>query len=619
MLRATFAAFGLCAASALAHADELFVPEQHASIAAALLAAEPGDTILVGPGTYAESELDFAGKDVVLSSTAGPEATVIDGGGRGPIVRFTSGESANCVLAGFTLRNAIAAPGAALLCVRSSPTLFGNVFEQNACADAPLSGALYFESSASYMNGNTVRGTSAATAALCAIGSELVLEVNTLEDNATRGFYGASSEALILFNTIRNNRASLGAGLMFDFSGPQLFGNTITDNGSLGGDGPITSFGGGIYCGPGSAPLLIGNEIARNRAQRGGGIAVAGQAAPTIRDGQLSDNVASIDGGGLHAAAGAQVLLERNLVEGNRAAQRGGGAWWGAGSGIARLNTWRGNEARLEGGALRTDLGVQLDFEGNLVVENSARFGAGLFLAFGGQVQVRLSTIADNSALLPAEPLSGPGIYNEGQVVVSSSILWGNGAPAPLASFGPLGVEHSLVQGGAPGVGVLDEDPLFGADYALQADSPCVDRGAPGLQVFGPDIGSTPRVLDGDLANGKRVDMGAFEHTPTKLELSGEAVPGTTVELALSGTPGMSGIIFAGFASGEIPLGELGSLLFSPSATVLVLSGWKPLPFTSSVAIPPGFPAQSRVYVQALGVDFAAGAGAASKLHVLLF
>lgn len=619
LLRATLVLSCFLAAPALARAEKLFVPEQHATIAAALLAAEPGDTILVGPGTYAETELDFAGKDVVLSSTAGPDATIIDGGGSGPIVRFTSGESANCVLAGFTLRNAVAAPGAALLCVRSSPTLFGNVFEQNACADAPNSGALYFESSASYMNGNTVRGTSAATAALCAIGSELVLEVNTLEDNATRGFFGQSSEALILFNTIRNNRGALGAGLMFASGGPQLFGNTVTDNGSHELTGSITAFGGGLYCGPGSAPLLVGNQFSRNRAERGGAIAAAAQSAPTIRDGVCDENEASLEGGALYAAPGAQVLFERNLVENNRALQRGGGAWWGAGNGFARLNTWRGNQARFDGGALRVELSSQLEFEGNLVVHNRARLGAGMYVAFGAQVEASLSTFADNELSAPSGPLGGPAILNEGQLVLTSSVLWGNGALEPLASFGPVLVAHSLVQGGFPGLGVLDEDPLLTADYALQAGSPCIESGDPSTIAFGADLDSTPRVLDGDLSGSKRVDMGAFEYTPTVLELTGEAVPGTTLELALSGEPGMHGALFAGFASGEIPLGPLGSLLFSPSATVIVLSGWKTLPFTSSVAIPQGFPAQSRVYLQALGVDFAAGAGAASKLHVLLF
>jgi len=618
-LRALLVPACLLAAPALAQAEKIFVPEQHATIAAALAAAQAGDTVLVGPGTYAETELDFAGKDLVLSSIVGPEATIIDGGGRGPIVRFTSGESANCVLAGFTLRNGFAAPGAALLCVRSSPTLFGNVFEQNACGDARDSGALYFESSASYMNGNTVRGTSGATAALCAIGSELVLEVNAFEDNETRGLFGRNSEALILFNTFRNNRAQLGAGLMFASGGPQLFGNTVADNGSDEVSGSITTFGGGLYCGPGSAPLLVGNQFSRNRAERGAAIAAAGQSAPTIRDGAFDENEASLEGGALYAAPGAQVLFERNLVENNRAAQRGGGAWWGLGNGFARLNTWRGNEARFDGGALRVDAGAQLDFEGNLVAQNRARFGAGMHVSFGAQVEASLSTFAHNEASVPADPLSGPGILNEGQLVLTSSIVWGAGAAAPLASFGPLLVAHSLVQGGAAGVGVLDEDPLFTPDFALQASSPCIDAGDPAALVFGADLGSTPRVLDGDLSGAKRVDMGAFEHTPTELVLNGEPVPGTSIELALSGRPGMLGIVFAGFASGELPLGELGSLLFSPSSTVLVLSGWKPLPSTTSVAIPPGFPAQSRVYVQALGVDFAAGAGAASKLHVLLF
>lgn len=51
------------------------------TIGNAIQAAVSGDTILVAPGTYREN-LDYRGKNLVITSTDGPEVTVIDGGGR---------------------------------------------------------------------------------------------------------------------------------------------------------------------------------------------------------------------------------------------------------------------------------------------------------------------------------------------------------------------------------------------------------------------------------------------------------------------------------------------------------------------------------------------------------
>src|SRR5260370_34055038 len=61
-------------------AAELHVPGDFATIQAALDAAQPGDTILVDPGTYREN-LRFNGKNVTLQGTDGPGGTTIQGTG----------------------------------------------------------------------------------------------------------------------------------------------------------------------------------------------------------------------------------------------------------------------------------------------------------------------------------------------------------------------------------------------------------------------------------------------------------------------------------------------------------------------------------------------------------
>lgn len=81
-----------------------------ATVAAAVAAASPADTIRVMDGVYSwpaqtGSVIDFAGKDVVLISQNGPAATVFDFSGGAGQVRFSGGESYRAVLDGFTLRN----------------------------------------------------------------------------------------------------------------------------------------------------------------------------------------------------------------------------------------------------------------------------------------------------------------------------------------------------------------------------------------------------------------------------------------------------------------------------------------------------------------------------------
>lgn len=65
---------------------ELHVPEQFATIQAALNAAQKGDRVLVGPGTYREN-LQVS-PFVSLVSVAGASQTIIDGRFQGPVVQF---------------------------------------------------------------------------------------------------------------------------------------------------------------------------------------------------------------------------------------------------------------------------------------------------------------------------------------------------------------------------------------------------------------------------------------------------------------------------------------------------------------------------------------------------
>ena len=85
--------------------ENLSTGERYDYIQHAIVRGQPGDKIVVAGGTYHE-DIDFRGRNLTVSSTnpdnpAVVTATIIDGGSR--VVTFANGESADCILSGFTI------------------------------------------------------------------------------------------------------------------------------------------------------------------------------------------------------------------------------------------------------------------------------------------------------------------------------------------------------------------------------------------------------------------------------------------------------------------------------------------------------------------------------------
>ena len=98
------------------------------SIQAAIDAAEPGDVVAVGPGTFVE-DLDFRGKAIAVVGR-GPASLVVGTGG-GPVVRFVRGEGPQSVLDSLTITGGAAAAGGGILIDGASPTIVRNVITGN--------------------------------------------------------------------------------------------------------------------------------------------------------------------------------------------------------------------------------------------------------------------------------------------------------------------------------------------------------------------------------------------------------------------------------------------------------------------------------------------------------
>jgi len=96
-----------------------------------------------------------------------------------------------------------------------------------------------------------------------------------------------------------------------------------------------------------------------------------------------------------------------------------------------------------------------------------------------------------------------------GSATVVNTILWGNETNLELRDGSAITVTYSDVEGGWPGEGNINADPLFHApqdgDYRLREDSPCVDTGTP-EGAPDEDLRGVPR------PKGEEYDRGAHEY-----------------------------------------------------------------------------------------------------------
>lgn len=121
-------------------AEELHVPRDHATINAAIKAAEDGDHVLIAPGTYVE-RLDTRGKAITIQGEQGPETTIIDasGQGRASAVTCRSSETARTRLINLSFTRGLGQMnikrgeimGGGAMVIDASPTFIGCIFRDN--------------------------------------------------------------------------------------------------------------------------------------------------------------------------------------------------------------------------------------------------------------------------------------------------------------------------------------------------------------------------------------------------------------------------------------------------------------------------------------------------------
>ena len=281
------------------------VPQDFATIQAAINASANGDTVLVSSGTYTEN-INFKGKAITLQSVSGADTTIIDGGQLGTVVTFNTAEGPSSVLTGFTVRNGTSQfEGSGIAVEGSSPAITFNKVVDNVGCDG-IGIAVGFGSP--LIQGNIINNNQ---------------RTNCSGGNGGGGILirGAST-GQILGNVISNNKVSIGGngggGIALNGAGaPTLRSNVILGN-TVTGVSPASQ-GGGIWIVNDTSTLIVQNLIVGNHTDQGGGISwlvPSGARGPLLVNNTIanndSPNGSAIFGDGFQAMAN----MVNNLIIG---------------------------------------------------------------------------------------------------------------------------------------------------------------------------------------------------------------------------------------------------------------------------------------------------------------
>ena len=267
-------------------ADTINVPADYPTIQGAVDAANPGDEIVVAPGTYTSTQdghvVDMKGKAVTLRSSDGPKVTIIDGENARRGVACFNGETNATVIEGFTITNGNATwydyngdgdenwwygYGGGILCWdNSSPTITGCTISSNT---AGIGAGIYTtnanpEITDCEISYNT--STYLGAGLFCATNSIVTIENCVLSDNIAGPGKGGGAAISTVFTTLN------------------ITGSTISNNY---GANP----GGGIYCYGGSATIndcmITGNSSGH---EFGGGLVIQLTSDVNITNSWICDN-----------------------------------------------------------------------------------------------------------------------------------------------------------------------------------------------------------------------------------------------------------------------------------------------------------------------------------------
>ncbi len=534
-------------------------PYTRVDFAVAQAATLTGDTVLVQPGTYLNEAIDFGGKDLIVRSVAGPQATILEGliapTSSAPILRLAGGQSLDSSFEGFTLAaqagdwtNGFDGQGGAIYCEASDATLRDLIVRQS-----------YVEH----------YGPAAQGAGIYVADGVLEITDTVFEDLAQASSFSSGGGIYATQSDLRLD------GCLFQ----RCFG----------------TFGGGVYAT--NSSVTVQNTTFRDstpgpQGGSGGALALYGSSLD-MSDCQVVNHAPGFEGAGIFAASASVLDVRDSLFAGNRAVfdpYNGSGIFMESGAtATVTGSTFRGNEGQF-GAAIYGAADIAgCRFENN-VAFGGGQYGCGGAVAGSGTVtgsifsgntatdtytggggalngawDVDFCTFVNNTAVNSNGTIVAS--TAQGNVTLRNSIVLGGAAPRISPATGTA--TFSNVEGGFPGNGNISVPESLWPDFALLPDSPSIDTGDP----------ASP--LDAD---GTRADRGAIPFDPFRCEAGCAGALGATTCTANPNSTGQGAALSAlGDPAAsenrlvlnvtESPAGSLGYFLASETAGNQMLGG----------------------------------------------
>ena len=306
-----------------------------------------------------------------------------------------------------------------------------------------------------------------------------------------------------------------GSGMFIDAGSPTIANCTFSANST-----PYNS-GGGMGNRTGSSPILTDCTFIGNKAgSYGGALWNYDYSHPILTNCSFRDNSAII-GGGICNHYYSSPALTACVFSENSASSCGGGVYGEASSALLTNCVFQGNWAGQNGGGLQNNYYSHVTLANCLFSGNTAdEHGGGIYNERSNPTLTNCTFAANSAPLGGAFGCDSYQQQNPGNIQMANCVIW-DGADGIWNNDGStITITYSDVQGGWPGEGNIDDDPVFvdsnGLDdisgteddnLRLLPGSPCLNSG---------NNAALPPTVTTDLDGHARVlcttvDMGAYE------------------------------------------------------------------------------------------------------------
>ncbi len=479
------AALALCAPAIAAPATRL-VPQQYATIQAAIDDCNDADVVIIAPGTYTgdgNRDIDLLTKAITVTGTDPNDpnivaATIIDCNAAHFNQHWGLGIHDNsqgpCIIAGLTITNSYlsAYDGGGIRCGNSIVVIRNCILTHNeAHMWCPVSGcygghgaAIFCADSNALITGCTVANNKGESA-VAFVRSTAAVAGCVLTANNARTVYSYKSTVQMRHCNLSTNHAYSGAALTAN-KGSSVMTDRCTMQGNHASDsgGAVAVWG---------ATLTISNSILTANSSeghsQGGAIVCGANSVLNLIDSELTDNHTNNNGGAVHCG---EVTITGCRITGNRAGKGAGGISI-YGTGTITDSFISGNTAGESGGGVyASGFHDSLAIADCVIAHNQAgQYGGGLH--FGSRGEQTDATITNCTFSRNVAGQFGGGISVSGKnanLALTNSILYDNADSSPAGESQQIyedstiapAITYSCIQNwAAGGVGNIDADPCF--------------------------------------------------------------------------------------------------------------------------------------------------------------